>query len=222
MNYSFLIVIRLVPQREMTSNPEIVRTRDPSTGYTVLHWAARFGFLIYLYNFSNWIKIYVVCLRKGNTGLIHQLIGRHGMDVNLRTRGGYTPLMLAAIHGKISVYNMVRKFPLVKMYLLILLLMIIRSYWIRMLQIRTCETTAGEKLISICLRPKVLKMTFRTVIGMTGQKFVEGVSIKVQLLSEDLPERHLWSQRQSQNSVNLNSTKAWIVFFVCWKMLINK
>jgi len=27
-------------KRLMTNNPEIVRTRDPTTGYTALHWAA--------------------------------------------------------------------------------------------------------------------------------------------------------------------------------------
>jgi hypothetical protein len=48
----------------------------------------------------------VSILRRGNDGLIHLLIGRYRMEVNLRTRGGYTPLMLAAIHKREHVYNL--------------------------------------------------------------------------------------------------------------------
>ena len=45
--------------------PKIYRTRDPSTGYTALHWAAKHG----------------------NEDLIHLLIGRYRMNPNIRTRG---------------------------------------------------------------------------------------------------------------------------------------
>ena len=38
--------------------------------------------------------------------MIHLLIGRYRMDVNVRTRGGYTPLMLAAIHKRDHVYSL--------------------------------------------------------------------------------------------------------------------
>ena len=30
-------------RRLLNENPEIYSTRDPSTGYTALHWAAKFG-----------------------------------------------------------------------------------------------------------------------------------------------------------------------------------
>ena len=33
-------------KRLMTNNSEIVRTRDPTTGYTALHWAARCHILL--------------------------------------------------------------------------------------------------------------------------------------------------------------------------------
>ena len=44
--------------------------------------------------------------RRGNDGLIHLLIGRYRMEVDVRTRGGYTPLMLAAAHKRDHVYNL--------------------------------------------------------------------------------------------------------------------
>ena len=59
----------------VNETPQIVGTRDPSTGYTALHWAAKFG----------------------NESMIHLLIGRYRMNCNIRTRGGYTPLMLSAM-----------------------------------------------------------------------------------------------------------------------------
>ena len=64
--------------------PKIFGTRDPATGYTALHWAAKYG----------------------NESLIHLLIGRYRMDVNIKTRGGYTPLMISAMHHKHTVYQL--------------------------------------------------------------------------------------------------------------------
>ena len=56
-----------------------------STGYTALHWAAKFGAEM----------------------LIHLLIGRYRMNPNVKTRGGYTPLsMLSAMHHRQSVFNL--------------------------------------------------------------------------------------------------------------------
>lgn len=67
--------------------PKICGTRDPTTGYTALHWMAKYG----------------------NDAMVHLLIGRYRMNPNIRTRGGYTPLMLAAMHRKENVYNLLLK-----------------------------------------------------------------------------------------------------------------
>ena len=48
----------------LNTNPKIYTTRDPTTGYTCLHWAAKYG----------------------NESLIHLLIGRYRMNPNIRTR----------------------------------------------------------------------------------------------------------------------------------------
>jgi ankyrin repeat protein len=45
----------------------------------------------------------------GNDAMVHLLIGRYRMNPNIRTRGGYTPLMLAAMHRKENVYNLLLK-----------------------------------------------------------------------------------------------------------------
>ena len=71
-------------RRLLNENPEIYSTRDPSTGYTALHWAAKFGAEM----------------------LVHLLIGRYRMNPNVKTRGGYTPLMLSAMHRRQSVFNL--------------------------------------------------------------------------------------------------------------------
>ena len=70
----------------LNTNPKIYSTRDPTTGYTCLHWAAKYG----------------------NESLIHLLIGRYRMNPNIRTRGGYTPLMLSAQHDKQAVYSILQ------------------------------------------------------------------------------------------------------------------
>ena len=38
--------------------------------------------------------------------LVHLLIGRYRMNPNVRTRGGYTPLMLIAMYRRQSVFNL--------------------------------------------------------------------------------------------------------------------
>ena len=48
----------------LNNNAKIYSTRDPTTGYTCLHWAAKYG----------------------NESLIHLLIGRYRMNPNIRTR----------------------------------------------------------------------------------------------------------------------------------------
>ena len=71
-------------RRLLNECPKIYGTRDPSTGYTALHWAAKFGAEM----------------------LVHLLIGRYRMNPNVKTRGGYTPLMLSAMHRRQSVFNL--------------------------------------------------------------------------------------------------------------------
>jgi len=58
--------------------------REPSTGYTALHWAAKLGS-------SDFVKL---------------VAGTQKLDPDTRSRGGYTPLMLAGQQGKVEVYNL--------------------------------------------------------------------------------------------------------------------
>ncbi len=58
------------------------RVRDPLSGYTALHWAAKHG----------------------NAKLIRKLLDA-GASVNQRSRGGYTPLMLAAMQSREAAFN---------------------------------------------------------------------------------------------------------------------
>ncbi len=74
----------------LNESPKIFGTRDPATGYTALHWAAKFG----------------------NVSLIHLLIGRFSMKVDIKTRGGYTPLMLSAIYRRREVYDLLQNVKL--------------------------------------------------------------------------------------------------------------
>ena len=39
----------------------------------------------------------MLCFRWGRGEIVKLLVGRFGQDPNLRTRGGYTPLMIAGI-----------------------------------------------------------------------------------------------------------------------------
>ena len=63
---------------------------------------------IVLQNLVRYINIYKrqhfkLCyiLNLKNTNLIHLLIGKYRAGINPRSRGGYTPLMLAAIHQRL-------------------------------------------------------------------------------------------------------------------------
>lgn len=68
----------------LNQDPKICGTRDPATGYTALHWAAK----------------------TGNESMIHLLIGRYKLNPNVKTRGGYTPLILSAMFGRDSAFNL--------------------------------------------------------------------------------------------------------------------
>ena len=88
----------------------LIDTREPCSGNTALHWASKFGVrssyktlyidLIFIVALAHIFKnVYTLCILK-NTNLIHLLIGKHRANPNARSRGGYTPLMLAAIHQR--------------------------------------------------------------------------------------------------------------------------
>lgn len=63
---------------------DLVHVRDPATGYKAIHWAAKHG----------------------NEDVIKLLAGTYGQDPNVKTRGGYTPLMLAAQTNRHSTYDL--------------------------------------------------------------------------------------------------------------------
>uniref|UniRef100_A0A069DW29 Putative ankyrin repeat and dhhc-type zn-finger domain protein n=1 Tax=Panstrongylus megistus TaxID=65343 RepID=A0A069DW29_9HEMI len=58
-------------------NPKLVKFKDPTNGYTALHWGAKHG----------------------NLDIVKLIAGTHKADVNSRTNGGYTPLHLATQFG---------------------------------------------------------------------------------------------------------------------------
>lgn len=70
--------------RMATADPSLVTTRDPANGYTALHWAAR----------------------RGHVELVKLLAGRFGLSPDMRTRGGYTPLIIAAMGKCNEVYDL--------------------------------------------------------------------------------------------------------------------
>jgi len=70
--------------RLLGSQPGLVTVREPSTGYTALHWAAKLG----------------------SSDIVKLVAGTQKLDPDTRSRGGYTPLMLAGQQGKVEVYNL--------------------------------------------------------------------------------------------------------------------
>ncbi|XP_031634435.1 uncharacterized protein LOC116347836 [Contarinia nasturtii] len=64
--------------------PELVRLQDPTTGYTALHWAAKFG----------------------NEDVVKLIAGSHKAEVNSKTNGGYSPLHLAVLFGKDNIFEL--------------------------------------------------------------------------------------------------------------------
>ena len=53
-------------------------------GLTALHWACKYG----------------------NTAMVDVLVGKYGASVNAKSRGGYTPLSMAALHQKSDAYKL--------------------------------------------------------------------------------------------------------------------
>jgi len=70
--------------RLLVSQPELATVREPSTGYTALHWGAKLGSL----------------------DVVKLVAGTQTLAPDTRSRGGYTPLMLAGQQGKLDVYNL--------------------------------------------------------------------------------------------------------------------
>uniref|UniRef100_A0A1A9ZQS3 ANK_REP_REGION domain-containing protein n=1 Tax=Glossina pallidipes TaxID=7398 RepID=A0A1A9ZQS3_GLOPL len=64
--------------------PELVKLRDPATGYSALHWAAKHG----------------------NEDMVNLIAGTYKADVNGRTNGGYTPLHIAMQFDRSNVFHM--------------------------------------------------------------------------------------------------------------------
>ncbi|XP_013146477.1 PREDICTED: ankyrin repeat domain-containing protein SOWAHC [Papilio polytes] len=65
-------------------NPKLVRTKDPFTGYTAMHWACK----------------------RGDENLVKLLAGVARQVINERSNGGYTPLHIAIQFRNENVYNL--------------------------------------------------------------------------------------------------------------------
>uniref|UniRef100_A0A8C4ND21 SOWAHA-C winged helix-turn-helix domain-containing protein n=1 Tax=Eptatretus burgeri TaxID=7764 RepID=A0A8C4ND21_EPTBU len=76
----------------LLSDPGLALRRDPLTGLTALHWAAKHGS-------ADIIPLLLAAAEK--TGHRHENGG-----VNMRSAGGYTPLHLAAMHESLDVAKM--------------------------------------------------------------------------------------------------------------------
>jgi len=79
--------------RLLVSQPGLVTVREPSTGYTALHWAAKLG------------SEDIVKLVAGTQALAPDTRSRLFI-IRIPHRGGYTPLMLAGQQGKLDMYNL--------------------------------------------------------------------------------------------------------------------
>ena len=66
------------------SDAQLVTCRDPATGYTALHWAAKHG----------------------HADIVKLLVGSYGQDPDVKTRGGYTPLILAGMCKREEVFDL--------------------------------------------------------------------------------------------------------------------
>ena len=75
------IMLKILAQSLNPSN--LVSTREHGSGNTALHW----------------------CCKYGNVAMIDTLVGKYKASVAVKSRGGYTPLMIAAIHQKTEAYN---------------------------------------------------------------------------------------------------------------------
>uniref|UniRef100_A0A1B6L085 Uncharacterized protein n=1 Tax=Graphocephala atropunctata TaxID=36148 RepID=A0A1B6L085_9HEMI len=69
-----------------SENPKLAKFKDPFSGYTALHWAAKHG----------------------NVDVVKLIAGTHKIDVNCRTHGGYTALHLAMQYGHEEIFNLLK------------------------------------------------------------------------------------------------------------------
>ena len=68
----------------LMESPKLTNHRSVTTGYTGLHWACKHG----------------------NLDMVKLLAGTYQASINLKTRGGYTPLHIAAIHHHQEVFDL--------------------------------------------------------------------------------------------------------------------
>ena len=71
----------------LRDDPRLSKSKDFTTGYTALHWAAK----------------------QGNLDLVKLLAGNYSVNVNVRSYGGYTPLHLACQFGHQEVFDILVK-----------------------------------------------------------------------------------------------------------------
>lgn len=64
----------------LRKDPKLASYKDTITGYTALHWAAKFG----------------------NLNIINLIAGTYGVSANIRSSAGYTPLHVAYIFNKLE------------------------------------------------------------------------------------------------------------------------
>ena len=67
----------------LRDDPRLAKSKDFTSGYTALHWAAKHG----------------------NLDLVKLLAGNYQVDVNIKSHGGYTPLHLACQFGHQEVFD---------------------------------------------------------------------------------------------------------------------
>lgn len=78
--------------KEVERNPRILGVQDHLSGYTGLHWLCKHGSFEVMY-------------RLFRANLVHK------SDLNARSRGGYTPLILCAIQGHSELYSLLLEQP---------------------------------------------------------------------------------------------------------------
>ena len=78
------VLTKILQGEKSGERKHLLYLRDPGSGYLALHWAAKYG----------------------NGRMLDYFLGEHRMSPDVRTRGGYTPLMISAIHGHNIVYKM--------------------------------------------------------------------------------------------------------------------
>ncbi|XP_067279710.1 ankyrin repeat domain-containing protein SOWAHA-like [Pseudorasbora parva] len=78
----------------LLKDAQLAEKKDLTSGFTALHWAAKCGN-------TDMVRMIIEVSRKGG----------HGVDIDAKSNGGYTPLHIASIHNHTSVIDLlVRKY----------------------------------------------------------------------------------------------------------------